>query len=280
MDVLTTNDERANAQLFALNRARGHVHIELAAHEGVTRRQMVDESGSLRVRFPNPEGAWCEAMLVNNAGGIAGGDRFAVQLRLEENARLNLTTASAEKVYRSHGPFSDVDVRIDVAGGAALRWLPQETILFDQARMRRAFEINLALDAELVMAEMIVFGRHAMGEVVTGGAFVDRWRVRRNGQLIFADQIALGDNIQTMLAHKACGDRAVALATIVIVPGNDVIVEAMRAAMPVTESEFGVSAWNGLALARFCSNDAAAMRRDVVAALRCLVEKIPRAWIN
>ena len=87
--------------VFAANRARGAVAFDVRLADGVTRRGTLHESGSLRVRFPSPEGEGLSAVFVNTAGGVAGGDRFDIEITAGEGARLTLTTAAAEKVYRT-----------------------------------------------------------------------------------------------------------------------------------------------------------------------------------
>ena len=151
---------------------------------GKTRRAHVHEAGSLRVRCPGAPAEELEAVIINTAGGIAGGDRFALDIAAGQGTRLVVTTAAAEKVYRTLGPDSVIDVKLDVAAGATLAWLPQETILFDRARLSRAASRSIvAPDAQLFLAEAIVFGRSGMGEAVEQGALIDRWRVRRGGKL-------------------------------------------------------------------------------------------------
>ena len=86
------------------NRAEGHVRLTMAARRGGTRRSRVAECGSLRVRFPAACAGAQEAVLVNTAGGIAGGDRFSIAVTLEESAKLVVTTSAAEKIYRTDGP--------------------------------------------------------------------------------------------------------------------------------------------------------------------------------
>src|SRR4051794_30530596 len=161
-------EERAGmttaSQIFASNRAVGAVAFDVALVDGVTRRRELHESGSLRVRFPSPEAQGLSAVFVNTAGGIAGGDRFEVDIAAGEASRVTVTTAAAEKVYRSHGPAAQVDIALTVAAGAHLAWLPQETILFDQARIARRIDIDLAQNASLLLCEIVVFGRAAMGE--------------------------------------------------------------------------------------------------------------------
>ena len=137
----------AASAIFAANRARGAVRFDVRNHGGVTRRGSLHESGSLRVRFPSPEDDGLSAVFVNTAGGVAGGDRFEVAIAAGEGARLTLTTAAAEKVYRAPLAAATLDISLKAARGAHLGWLPQETILFDGARIARRIDIDLAEEA-------------------------------------------------------------------------------------------------------------------------------------
>src|SRR6202162_5091877 len=121
----------ATSAVFAANRAQGAVTFDVHQVEGVTRRRQLHESGSLRVRFPSPEADGLSAVFVNTAGGIAGGDRFDIAIATGEGARLAVTTAAAEKIYRAQGPAAQLDIALKLATGSHLAWLPQETILFD-----------------------------------------------------------------------------------------------------------------------------------------------------
>src|SRR6202171_487830 len=60
-------------EVFASNRANGHVSLTLAATTSGTRRMRTREEGSLRVRFPGACAGAPEAVLVNTAGGGAAG---------------------------------------------------------------------------------------------------------------------------------------------------------------------------------------------------------------
>ena len=126
------------SDVFAANRAVGAVKFDVALVDGVTRRRQLHESGSLRVRFPSPEAQGLSAVFVNTAGGIAGGDRFDIDIAAGEGARLTVTTAAAEKIYRAQGPAAQLNIALKAAAGSHLAWLPQETILFDQARVHAA----------------------------------------------------------------------------------------------------------------------------------------------
>src|ERR1700747_331415 len=132
----------ASSATFAANRARGAVCFDVRRADGVTRRGKLHESGSLRVRFPSPEGEGLSAMFVNTAGGVAGGDRFDVDITAGEGARLTLTTAAAEKIYRASDRPAELAISLKLAAGAQLAWLPQETILFDRAKVWRRIELD------------------------------------------------------------------------------------------------------------------------------------------
>lgn len=269
-----------NSAIFAANRATGRIAVAVDAASGKTRRQRVHEDGSLRVRFPNPPADALEAVFVNTAGGMTGGDRFSIALSLGERTDVVAGTAAAEKIYRSDGPDTDIAVSIDVAAGGRLAWLPQETILFDRARLNRRVDIDLADDASLLFCESIVFGRSAMGETVAEGRLIDQWRIRRGGKLVFADTIRLDSGIDRTLAEQAATAGAVALATLLIVPGDDSMAAAVRDLNSQFAGEVGVSAWNGMAVVRFCASDGAVLRHDVMLVLAALNRcPLPRLWL-
>jgi urease accessory protein len=273
--------EASSAAVFAANRARGAVAFDVRSIDGITRRGVLHESGSLRVRFPSPEGEGLSAVFVNTAGGMAGGDRFDIDITAHEGARLTLTTAAAEKVYRATGQAAELNIALKVADGAHLAWLPQETILFDRARMSRRIDIDLAESASLLLCEIAVFGRAAMGERMEQGAFGDRWRLRRDGRLVFAETVRLEGDIGAKLIRPAIAKGGVAIGTALIVPGDEILVERVREIASCFGGEAAISAWNGFAMARFCAQDAARLRADMIAVLgRASPAPLPRLWLN
>ena len=272
----------AASAIFAANRARGAVRFDVRLDDGVTRRGTLHESGSLRVRFPSPEAEGLSAVFVNTAGGVAGGDRFDVEIAAGEGARLTLTTAAAEKVYRAPvGEAAQLNISLKAESGAHLGWLPQETILVDRARIFRRIDIDLAESASLLLCEIVVFGRSAMGETMRQGEFVDRWRLRRGGKLVFAETVRLDGDIGAKLANPAVANGGVAIGTALIVPGDEALIGHIREASESFGGEVGISAWNGFAMARFCAQDAARLRADMMTVLgRASPGALPRLWLN
>jgi urease accessory protein len=270
----------ATARTFAGNRATGHIALSVSTHGGITRRTRVHEDGSLRVRFPNAAPEALEAVIVNTGGGMTGGDRFTIDMSVGEAANLIAGTAAAEKIYRSSGLDAEMDVRLRLEPKARLAWLPQETILFDHARLRRRIDIDLAEGASLIMAEAVVFGRAAMGEAMTQGFFTDAWRVRRAGKLIYADTARLDGAIAARLAERAVTKGSIAIATVLIAPGTATACEQVRALGEHFAGEVGISAWNGIAVARLCAKDGAVLRRDLISVLAALGTPVPRLWLQ
>jgi urease accessory protein len=264
------------------NRAHGRIDLAVAAHGGASRRTHVHESGSLRVRFPNPARPdQLEAVIVNTAGGMAGGDKFDIGVEIGAGARLVATTAAAEKIYRSAGRETQIAVNLDVAADGELLWLPQETIVFDQVRLRRSIDVKLEPGADLVLAEAVVYGRSAMGETVAQGSLIDRWRISVGGRLVFAETTRLEGEIARQLSRPASAAGGVATATVIKVPGSDRDVDTIRAALENCAGEAGASAWNGLAVVRLVAPNGAALRRDLVAVLKAVGSTpLPRLWLN
>src|SRR5947209_10426219 len=281
-----TREERAEmktaaAEVFTANRAVGAVKFDVAVVDGVTRRRQLHESGSLRVRFPSPEAEGLSAVFVNTAGGIAGRDPFDIDIAAGERSRLTVTTAAAEKIYRAQGPAAQVNIMLMAAAESHLAWLPQETILFDQARVSRTIDIDLAESASPLVCGTVVFAPAAVGEKMLTGSFVDRWRLRRGGKLVFAETVRLDGEIGEKLARPAVAKGGVAIGTALIVPGDEAVVERIREAADSFGGEVGISAWNGFAMARFCAQDAARLRADMMAVLgRASGVALPRLWLS
>jgi urease accessory protein len=269
-------------EIFAANRALGQVAFSVAAIAGKSRRARVHEAGSLRVRFPNADRSdTLDAVIVNTAGGMAGGDRFDIDVTVSAGARLTVTSAAAEKIYRSLGPATQVGVTLDVGPGGSLAWLPQETILFDRVRLRRSIDVDLARDAKLLLAEAVIFGRSAMGETVEWGHFFDCWRIRVDHALLFAENIRLDGKIGQRLAERAIAGSGIAVASVIKFPGDEEDVARVFAGQQAFVAEVGASSWNGLAVARLVAADGAALRRGLAGVLTAFgAVSLPRLWLN
>ncbi|WP_232478400.1 urease accessory protein UreD [Roseomonas rosulenta] len=268
----------------AHQRARGGAELHFRRSGAATRIAHLFQASPARILFPTPDpGEAPLAALVNTAGGLAGGDSLRFDLRLGPGAVATLSTPAAEKVYRSLGPATRIDVEMEVGAGATLEWLPQETILFDGARLERRIAVSLAPDARLLFAEMLVFGRRARGEVMQGGLLRDAWRLSRGGALVWADGLALAEDLAERRADRFGFGGAEAMASLVLAapepltPLRDALREAGAAASLIRP---------GLLLARWLG-DAVALR-DALGAAICLLRaralgqpaRLPRLWTS
>lgn len=266
----------------------GRAVLAVRAHaDGVTRLADLRQEAPQRILFPRmPQGEPFTACLANTSGGIVGGDRMEVSVRVEPGAKALVMAQAAEKVYRSLGPDSRVSVDLTVEAGGLLEWLPQETIVFDAARLRRTTRLNLAPDAVALAGEMLVFGRQAHGESLTTGLVRDAWEVRVGGRLVWADALHLDGDLPAVLAHPAGLDGARATATLIVhAPHQEALRDIVRDKPAAAGVVRGATVVGGLLVVRWLGHDALAMREDfggVWRALRVAVTalppRLPRLW--
>ena len=263
-------------------RSRGGASLRFAQARGGTRLVDLHQAAPMRILFPYPNAAEPPlAALVNTAGGLAGGDEVSVVIALENGAMATVSTPAAEKIYRSLGPTTRIDTRLDIAAGATLEWIPQETIIFDGARLDRRIEAALGAEARLMMAEMLVFGRHARGEALHAGSLFDTWRIHRAGRLIWADALQLEDDLRARLDSPFGFGAAEAMATLLL--ADEAPLEPLREALREAGCEATI-ARPGLLLARWLG-EATAVRDGLGAAIRLLraaalglPPALPRLW--
>jgi urease accessory protein len=274
MDVPLTAAPALSATLQP--RARGEARLAVRALGGRTALADLRQAGSLKLVFP--QGAGMTAMVVNTAGGVTGGDRFSLAAEARDRSRLTLTTQAAERLYAAlPGEAGRISNRLQVGAGARLDWLPQETILYDRARIDRALNVDMAPDATLLAVEPLVFGRKAMGEHVRQAALTDRIRLIRSGDLLLADTLRLHGDAEAILARTAASAGAAAT-LLYAAPDAEARLAPLRDRLP---DRAGASlARPGLIVARFLADDGYALRAGLIPALTLLHgSDLPRSWM-
>ncbi len=257
-----------------LQRAQGSGRIVVSGSENGTRIIDVFQRSPIRIMFPRSSGgAVEEAVLINTAGGIAGGDRLECGVTALANASIAVTSQAAEKVYRALSEPARIATKLKVREAAKLAWLPQETIVFNRARLIRETEIDLSSGAELLALEWLVLGRAAHGEEMVAGHITDGWRVKKDGQLIWADSFRVSDDVFPHLHRKALLSDCKAIATLVyFAPSLDKRLEFSRGIAPSLECACAVTSVAGLMIVRF----AAQMSFDLRLALRSFLQQFSR----
>ena len=270
-----------------LQRAVGCGRIVLSGSEKGTRIMDVFQESPIRIMFPRTGGAPIEeAVLINTAGGIAGGDRLECHVTALANASIAVTSQAAEKVYRALNEPARIATKLKACEAAKLAWLPQETILFNGARLSRETEIELSSGAELVALEWLVLGRAAYGEKMVGGHVTDGWRVKRDGRLIWADCFRATDEMFPQLNRAALLSNCKAIATLICFgPYVDTRLERLRDIARLLECQCAATSVSGLNIVRFAATMSSDLRRALKSFLQQLSGEIgggpfrvPKMW--
>ena len=261
----------------ALQRARGEGRLTATLRNGRTNVAGLYQDGCAKIRLPNTHHRGLQAVLMNTAGGLTGGDHIRWRATDGAGTRLTLTTPACERIYRSLGADAVVETRLVAEAGAHLDWLPQETILFEGARRDRRLEIDLAEGATLTAVEAVLLGREAMGETATTARLRDNWRIRRNGRLLHAEATQLrGDPRERAVGSLL--DGALAFATVLHVsPQAERRLEAVRELLPASG---GASVAGERLTVRLLAASGLALRRSLSPIIALLADAggVPRLW--
>ena len=246
-----------------LERAEGSGRIVVSGTECGTRVKDLFQRSPLRILFPSTgAGAVKEAVFLNTAGGIAGGDRLECDVAALSNASIAVTSQAAEKVYRALNTPARIATRLKACEDAKLAWLPQETILFNGGQLSRTTEIEISNGAELLALEWLVLGRGAHGEEITGGQIADSWRVKKDGRLIWADSFRATDQTFQHLHRKALLSDCKAFGTLVYFGSHlDARLEFLRNLAPARGCCCSMTSMSGLIIARFAARTSFELRR-------------------
>lgn len=263
-------------------RARGTLHVSFKRRGTATVLDDLRQDGCLKARFPRTDPpAWPGAVTLNSAGGVAGGDVLATRVAAGPGTAATVATQAAERIYRAlPGQIATVTATLHVGPGAALEWLPQETILFDRCALDRRLDIHVAADGWFLGVESLVFGRTAMGEALSQVCLLDRVVLRRAGRLLLHDAIRIDGPAAALLARPAVAAGSRAVATLLhAAPDAGRHLDPLRAALEPFEA--GASCWDGLLLARVVAPDGATLRKAVTAGLNILRDgrTLPRVWL-
>jgi urease accessory protein len=260
-------------------RAKGTARLATKLVANRTRIDVFYQEGAGKIRIPESFDGNMEAVLINTSGGLTGGDRIDWAIDAGASTRVTVTTQACERIYKSSGGDAHVTARLSAGPGAVLHWLPQETILFDQGALSRTLDADLSDGAELIALEAIVLGRKAMGETVTSGSLRDRWRIRRNGRLIHAEDLRLAGKIDRIAGRSATLSGNLAFATLLYVGDRaETIMPRLHALLG--EKLAGSSQWKGKMVIRMAAEDGFALRKILIPTISLLRngEPPPKVW--
>ena len=248
-----------------LQRSKGRARMVLAGSAQGTRIVDIFQRSPIRIMFPGLRGAPVEeAVAVNTAGGIAGGDRLEFSVTVLANASVTITSQAAERVYRALSEPALIDTQLKVHGTAKLAWLPQETIVFNGGRMRRNTDIEIYRGAELLALEWLVLGRTARGEEMVHGHIADGWQVKIDGRLIWADRFRVTDDVFPRTRNRALLADFKAIGTLIYFgPDAEARVQLMRELASELQCHCVTTVVSGLVIARLAARAAAELKTSL-----------------
>ena len=255
-----------------------------------TRLIHLDQRAPMRALFPHcPNMGLPVTAITATCGGFTGGDRLSVAIEIGEGAGAMAIGQAAEKLYRSTGAETLIDVKLDLQRDAWLEWLPPETILLDGARMRRRTTLSLAPGSAALAGEILAFGRQARGEELTHGLIHDGWQIARDGKLSWVDTFHAADaDLTAILGHATALAGARASAMLIHVGTNlkqalDWVREKLNAANNAMRAAATIV--NDVLLVRWLAGDAsdirpsyAALWMGLRASARGLPVNLPTFW--
>ena len=267
---------------------QAQLRLGFALRDGVSRLVERTHSGPLRVQKPlYPEGdAVCHAIIIHPPGGVVGGDQLAVDASAGDGAHAFLTSPGAAKWYRANGHVSGQHVVLRAGSGAAIEWLPQESIFFDPACVRLRHEVELAADACYIGCDIVCLGRSASGETFNAGSISQHVQIRRGGRLLWWEQGVLAAGGALMASPLGLGGHTVC-ATLIAVGASaaPAVVAALREIKVPAGALFGATQMKSLVVVRLLCGDSEAARGIMLAAWQLLRPAmlgrdavVPRIW--
>ncbi len=261
-------------------RSMGEARVALDLRHGQTRLARLWQSGSGKAILPRVENGVPEVVFLNTSGGLTGGDSLTYTLDVGAGCRVLATTQTAERAYRSDAGTARVDIAITAGAGASVDWMPQETILFDRARLDRTTRIDLHADARCLYAETVVLGRAAMGETLAQVQFRDDRLIRRAGRPVLAEPLLLDDAFLADARRPAllAGHRAFATVAL-IAPGAEDAAAPLRDMLNEPGVTGSASGFDGKTVLRLLAVDGWPLRRVMARVLAHLTGRpLPRVW--
>jgi urease accessory protein len=267
---------------------RAHLNLRYISRNRKTVLLEQQHTGPLFVQKPfYPEGRQtCHTYLVHPPGGVVGGDTLGLDVSVESGGHAVITTPAAGKFYRSAGPQAAQDNELAVAAGAALEWLPQETILYDRANAAMRTTVRLDKGARFIGWEMICLGLPAAKQPFAQGRLDQRFEIVRENRPLFIEPFRVRENDPVLTARWGLGGRP-AIGTMVATTGDNALLRTIRekTASRSATDEFAVTQINDLTVCRFMGGDVYAGFRYFLEAWRVLRPAVlkrpaclPRIW--
>ena len=267
-----------------LQRNFGTARIGFKSLDGKTALTDCFASAPLKWFFPRSSADVKEAVVANVSGGIAGADRLEFQIDSGAETNVTVTSQAAEKIYCALDTSAQIRTKIRVGEHGRFEWLPQETIVFDGARLDRTLEVEVGPGAKVLLAETVVLGRAASNEQFRSGHLLDRWSINSEESPVWRDAFEIDNNGAMGMSAGMAGHSVVAT---LVYAGSDAPkhLDALRELATQTGGMSGATSFRGILLARFLASEAGRFKAGftrMIGELRSRLlgrtARAPRVW--
>jgi len=182
-----------------------------------------------------PEGdSVCHNVLVHPPGGLVGGDTLHIEVSAAAGTHGLVTTPGASRFYRSDGPAATQDVRLRLAPGARLEWLPLEALCYSGCRAQNRLHMELAPDAQLLGWDITALGLPEAGQPFVAGSLLQHLELQgawlERGRIAAADSRLL-DGPLGLAGHRCLATLFLASGSELPRPQRDALLESARCAI-------------------------------------------------
>ena len=262
-------------KMDSLPRAKGALHLTTS---GQSKIKSLFQQGSTRVLFPR-RAKGLECIMINTSGGLTGGDKLSNSIICEGHSHLTISTQGCERIYKSgDGTAAMVENIVTVKNSSRVYWLPQETIIFDQGRIKRHLKVELSSEAEALIVEPVIFGRLAMGETSISGHFEDKIEIHVDGKIAYLDKTRLTGEISKTLKRPAVSNGSTA--TAILIFKSETAKSFLNFVREQVNAQSGVSLINtNFMVARFVAPTGYELRKMLVPVINKITdENLPKTW--
>lgn len=207
---------------------RARLELEYTSHALRTVISHKKHYGPLLVQKPfYPENEVCHTYLIHPPGGVVGGDRLELSIKVSQGSHALITTPAANKFYRSAGDTAVLEQNFTLADNIICEWLPQENILFDGSKLDMTTRINLGDHVRFIGWEMTCLGRPASGDNFNSGQSFQKFEIWQNNKPRLIERVQFDSAGLFRTEQWALANYSIA-ATMVALPADKNLLSKVR----------------------------------------------------